>query len=94
MSVPRLHDNLDALLGDEDEEERLFGAVSEDSDCYNDKDTISECGGEEYYDEDSGTLNVTLKNNFALEVLIDKEIKMCLQRSLIIIQEEMFLILH
>ena len=75
VSVPRLHDDLDALPGDEDEEERLFGAVSEDGDCpNNDEDTISECGGEEYYDEDSGTLNVTLKNNVALEVLIEKEI--------------------
>ena len=74
VSVPRLHDDLDALPGDEDEEERLFGAVSEDGDCYNDEDTISECGGEDYYDEDSGMLNVTLKNNVAVEVLIDKEI--------------------
>ena len=75
VSVPRLHDDLDALPGDEDEEERLFGTVSEDGDCpNNDEDTISECGGEEYYDEDSGMLNVTLKNNIALEVLIHKEI--------------------
>ena len=74
VSVPRLHDDLDALPGDEGEEERLFGAVSEDGDCYNDEDTISECGGEDYYDEDSGMLNVTLKNNVAVQVLIDKEI--------------------
>ena len=70
IMMPRLcNDDMDILPGDEDEEERLFGLISDEEDQDNeDDDIISEGGG-----EDNGTFTV-FKNKVALDVLIDKEI--------------------
>ena len=73
--MPRLrNDDMDILPGDEDEEEALFGLISDEEDQGNENDDIiSEGGGEDYFDEDNGTFTV-FKNKVALDVLIDKEI--------------------
>ena len=75
VNIPRLNADVDALPPDDDEEDRLFGPMSEDED--NDDD--SEAGEEDCYDEDSGTCNVVYQNNVALQVFIDKEIESSLK---------------
>ena len=75
VNIPRLNADVDALPPDDNEEERLFGPMSEDED--NDDD--SEAGKEDCYDEDSGMCNVVYQNNVALHVFIDKEIESSLK---------------
>ena len=70
LNVPRPSYDVNVLNGDE--EERLFGPVSDEDDDDDGEDGV---GNEDYYDEDSSTCNDVLQNNVALQVLIDKEIK-------------------
>ena len=56
---------------DDDEEERLFGLMTD-----GEEEVVSDSLGEDdYYDEDDGMLNDVFKNQVALDVLMDMEIK-------------------
>ena len=60
-------------LNDEDEEEHLFGPVSDEEQEESEEDDLVS-NGEDYYDEDSGTCcNGVTQNKVALQVLIERE---------------------
>ena len=77
IKIPRLGEDkeMNVLLpDDDDEEERLFGPMTDNE---NDEEEVvsNSLGEDDYYDEDNGMLNDVFKNQVALNILMDTEIK-------------------
>ena len=77
VKIPRLSKDKEMNVlppDDDDEEERLFGPMTDDE---NDEEEVvsNSLGEDDYYDEDHGMLNDVFKNQVALNVLMDTEIK-------------------
>ena len=74
VKIPRLSEDKEMNVlppDDDDEEERLFGPMTDEE-----EEVVSDSLGEDdYYDEDDGMLNDVFKNQVALNVLMDTEIK-------------------